>query len=253
VISFSDKKVLITGASRGIGKATALAFAEKGATVGINYHINDDLALRSLSLLPGKGHKLFKADVSDAADAERLVSDFVATYGSIDILINNAGIGFLHKVDEIDYEAWLEAWQKIIDTNLKGAANLCYHVTQFMIRQGGGRIVNVSSRGAFRGEPNMPAYGASKAGLNALSQSLAKRLARHNIHVFAVAPGFTETDMASATLTDEERNRLMQESPFGRMATQEEVAYAILLLASDGIKYASGAILDINGASYLRT
>jgi NAD(P)-dependent dehydrogenase (short-subunit alcohol dehydrogenase family) len=122
-----------------------------------------------------------------------------------------------------------------------------------MITNGCGNIVNISSRGAFRGEPTKPAYGASKAALNALSQSLAKRLAPYNIYVGAVAPGFTETDMGAKTLTAKERENLLRESPFKRMAKPAEVAHAVLFLASYGASYSSGTIIDVNGASYLRS
>jgi NAD(P)-dependent dehydrogenase (short-subunit alcohol dehydrogenase family) len=122
-----------------------------------------------------------------------------------------------------------------------------------MINSGGGRIINVSSRGSFRGEPTKPAYGASKAALNAMGQSLAKRLAPHQIYVGTVAPGFTETDMGAVTLTPIERENLLRESPFKRMAQPEEVAHAILFLASKEAAYCSGTIIDVNGASYLRS
>jgi NAD(P)-dependent dehydrogenase (short-subunit alcohol dehydrogenase family) len=122
-----------------------------------------------------------------------------------------------------------------------------------MIEQGGGRIVNVSSRGAFRGEPLGPAYGASKAALNSLSQSLAKYLAPHNITVSVVAPGFVQTDMALGKLTGVQGDEIRRQSPFNRVARPEEVAYAVLFLASEGAEFMTGAILDVNGASYLRT
>lgn len=122
-----------------------------------------------------------------------------------------------------------------------------------MKQNGGGKIINISSRGAFRGEPGQPAYGASKAGLNALSQSLAKALTEDNISVFAVAPGFTKTDMGLNSITEEEKDKLVQESPFKRMAEPEEVAHAIVYFAQPGSEYSTVAILDVNGASYLRS
>ena len=122
-----------------------------------------------------------------------------------------------------------------------------------MVERGGGRIVNVSSRGAFRGEPNAPAYGASKAGLNAMSQSLAQKLAPHGIFVCVVAPGFVETDMASSSLSGPDGDAIRSQSPLNRVATAEEVARAILFLASEGTEFMTGCILDVNGASYLRS
>ncbi|PIB38152.1 SDR family NAD(P)-dependent oxidoreductase [Maribacter sp. 4G9] len=251
-MDFKNKKVLITGASRGIGKATALAFAAKGAQVGINFRNNREAAERTLAELPGEGHRLFQYDVSVKEDTKSLIEDFVQAYGKLDILVNNAGIGAFHAIDEVDFNTWTQAWEDILGTNLTAVANTCYWAVQAMIAQGGGRIVNVSSRGAFRGEPVQPAYGASKAALNSLSQSLAKQLAPHHIYVGVVAPGFTDTDMAAEALTPKERENLLRESPFQRMAKPEEVAHAILFLASEGAEYSSGTIIDVNGASYLR-
>ncbi len=251
-MDFQNKKVLITGASRGIGKATALAFAAKGAQVGINFRNNREAAERTQAELPGEGHRLFQYDVSVKADTKNLIADFVQAYGRLDILVNNAGIGAFHAIDEVDFDTWTQAWDNILNTNLIAMANTCYWATQAMMQQGGGRIVNVSSRGAFRGEPVQPAYGASKAALNSFSQSLAKRLAPHHVYVGVVAPGFTDTDMATEALTPEERENLLRESPFQRMAQPQEVAHAILFLASEGAEYSSGTIIDVNGASYLR-
>lgn len=251
-MDFSNKNILITGASKGIGKATALEFAKRSARVGINYRADDRAAEETLQELKGENHNLFKADISNEAEAENLINDFVAHFGSIDILINNAGIAHLHEIEKNSFSEWKESWKRIIDTNLLAVANLSFCAAQYMMKSGGGRIVNVSSRGAFRGEPNMPAYGASKAAVNSLSQSLAKALAKHKIYVGVVAPGFTETEMATATLTENERDSLLKESPFGRMAKPEEVAYAIAFLASEGAEYSTGTILDVNGASYLR-
>nr|HQU60531.1 SDR family oxidoreductase [Saprospiraceae bacterium] len=158
-----------------------------------------------------------------------------------------------HPIDSSSYEAWQESWNQTLATNLTGAANVCYCAAQHMIRQGGGRIVNVSSRGAFRGEPAQPAYGASKAGLNALGQSLALALAPYHIFVGTVAPGFVETDMAIGYLESDAGAAIKQQSPLNRVARPEEVAYAILFLASEQAGFTTGCILDINGASYLRT
>ena len=251
-MNFNNKNILITGASRGIGRATAIAFAQKGANVAINYHTNDKAAQETLELLGSGNHSSFKADISNESEVEQLLTHFIDKYGKIDVLVNNAGILIPHEIDKVDFDTWKNAWRKIIDTNLVAIANLSYFAAQHMIKQGGGRIVNVSSRGAFRGEPTQPAYGASKAALNSLSQSLAKQLAKHHIYIGVVAPGFTETDMGNDSITPEEKNLLLNESPFKRMALPEEVAHSLLFLASDGAEYNSGAIIDVNGASYLR-
>ena len=182
-----------------------------------------------------------------------MVNTAVSHYGRIDILVNNAGVFTGHPLADVSYAEWQDAWQSTINTNLIGVANLCYCVGQQMIKQGNGRIVNVSSRGAFRGEPLSPAYGASKAGLNSMSQSLAQYLAPYNIFVGVVAPGFVETDMARALLETEAGEAIRQQSPLNRVATPAEVAYPVLFLASEGAQWLTGAILDANGASYLRS
>ncbi|TAI47359.1 SDR family NAD(P)-dependent oxidoreductase [Flagellimonas allohymeniacidonis] len=252
-MDFSNKNVLITGASRGIGKATALAFAEKGAMVGLNFRSNVTDAEKTLAELTGEGHQLFQKDISKKENTKQLVDDFITAYGRLDILVNNAGISIFHEVDKVDFDHWTHAWEDTFKTNLFAAANLSYWAAKAMMKTGGGRIVNVSSRGSFRGEPTKPAYGASKAALNAMSQSLAKKLAPHNIYIGVVAPGFTETEMAAETLTPVERENLLRESPFKRMAQPKEVAHAVLFLASEGAEYCSGTIIDVNGASYLRS
>lgn len=252
-MNFEGKKVLVTGASRGIGAAIAGAFAERGASVAVHYNINRTRAEQLLATLPGQGHILAGADITNPAAVRDMVDKVVAQMGLLDILVNNAGIYEDHPLADVTYEEWQASWRRVIDTNLIGAANVSYCAAQHMIRQGGGRIVNVSSRGAFRGEPTGPAYGASKAALNAMSQSLAKYLAPYNISVGVAAPGFVETEMAREALTGEHGEETRRQSPFNRVAQPEEVAYAVLFLASEGAEFMSGAIIDVNGASYLRT
>jgi NAD(P)-dependent dehydrogenase (short-subunit alcohol dehydrogenase family) len=230
-MTFINKTVLITGGSRGIGKATAIAFAQKGAKVGINYKSNKQAAEQTLNQLEGEGHQLFQYNISDETQQQALIDDVVSKFGQLNILVNNAGISIEHDIEEVDFDDWSSAFQQTFQTNLFAAANLSFLASKQMMKTGGGHIVNVSSRGAFRGEPNKPAYGASKAALNAMSQSLAKKLAPHKIYVGVVAPGFTETDMATKTLTPAERENLLRESPFKRMAQPKEVAHAILFLA----------------------
>ncbi len=252
-MEFLDKKVLITGGSRGIGRATAIAFAKQGAQVAINFVRDRRAAERTVKALDGSEHIAVKADISLPQSAESLVQTVAKNLGGIDILVNNAGVYVPHPVDECTYEQWQAAWRHTLRTNLLGAANVSFCAAQQMIHQGGGRIVNVSSRGAFRGEPRHPAYGASKAGLNAMSQSMAQALAKYNIFVGIVAPGFVETDMAKKILDSEAGTSIKQQSPLGRVAKPEEVAKAILFLASEGTEFMTGAILDVNGASYLRS
>ena len=249
MMNFNGKNVLVTGASRGIGQAIARAFAETGARVAVHYHQQRDRAEQVESSLPGSGHMLVQANIADPRAVEGLVDEVVAAFGRIDVLVNNAAVNQAHPVAGTDYQTWQSAWRQIIDTNLIGTANVSYCVARHMIENGEGRIVNVSSRGAFRGEPNNPAYGASKAGLNALSQSLAQHLAPYNIFVTAVAPGFVESERVRKIL---EHTDVQQQSPLGRVAWPDEVAYTVLFLASAGAEFLTGGVIDINGASYLR-
>lgn len=252
-MNFSGKRVLVTGGSRGIGRAIALDFSSLGAKLAINYCSNDTAAHETLKNLEGEGHVLIKHDLTKTNSAQKIISECIEKLGGIDILINNAAIAAEHHIDEIDFDSWQEHWQQIINTNLFAVVNLSYYAVDFMKNHGGGRIVNVSSRGAFRGEPDMPAYGASKAALNSFSQSMAKKLAKHNIFVGIVAPGFTETEMGLSTLSEKEKIAIQQESPMQRLAKPEEIAKAVLFLASEGAEYMTGSILDVNGASYLRS
>lgn len=252
-MNFTNKIVLVTGASRGIGRACAVQFASAGAKVAVHYNSSPKAAEETLAMLQGSGHIIVGADIADPTAVQQMVDSVVRQMGGLDILVNNAGIFEEHKIAEVDYVTWLANWRRTLEVNLFGAANACYCAAQHMIKAGGGRIVNVSSRGAFRGEPDAPAYGASKAGMNSMGQSLAKALAPHNIFVATVAPGWVETDMAADYLSQPAGGDIRAQSPLNRVATPDEIAHAVLFLASEGAEFATGAILDVNGASYLRT
>jgi NAD(P)-dependent dehydrogenase (short-subunit alcohol dehydrogenase family) len=245
-----SRAVLVTGASRGIGAAVARAFAASGDRVAVHYGSRRDAAVEVRASLPGDGHVVAGAELTDPEAIRRMVDEVAGALGGIDVLVNNAGVFERHAVDETTYEEWQEAWGRTLGVNLVGAANVTWCVLRHM--GAGGRIVNVSSRGAFRGEPEQPAYGASKAGLIAFGQSLARALGERRIAVSAVAPGFVETDMAAVELAGEGGRRRRAESPLGRVATPEEIAAAVHYLASPDAELASGAVLDVNGASYLR-
>jgi 3-oxoacyl-[acyl-carrier protein] reductase len=243
--------VLVTGASRGIGRAVATAFAAEGDRVAIHHRGSADIAERLRAELPGDGHTVVQADIADPDAVRRMVDEAADALGGIDVLVNNAGVFFEHPITEVSYEDWQAAWRQTLDLNLVGAANVTWCAVRHMSH--GGRIVNVSSRGAFRGEPDGPAYGASKAGLNALGQSLAIALAPHGIAVGTVAPGFVETDMTSDHLKPPRGDAIRAQSPFDRVARPEEIATAVLYLASPAAEWSSGTIIDLNGASYLRS
>ncbi|HEV2111433.1 MAG TPA: SDR family oxidoreductase [Gammaproteobacteria bacterium] len=252
-MDFHGQTVLITGAARGIGRATALAFAASGARVALHYRSSRAAAEQTLGALPGKGHRGFAADLTDPAACERLIAEVAGHFGGLQVLVNNAAIYEVRPLASSDYAAWQDTWGRTLASNLMAPANLCFLAARLMRGQGGGKIINISSRGAFRGEPDAVAYGASKAGLNQLSQSLAWALAPHNIFVGVVAPGFVHTDMAAELLDGPQGEAIKKQSPLGRVATPEEVAQAVVRLAADGMLAATGCILDVNGASYLRT
>jgi len=245
----ADRAVLVTGGSRGIGSAIVRAFADLGDRVAVHHRDSAERAAEIVAGLPGAGHTAVQADLADPEAVRRAA----AALGGLDVLVNNAGIYFRHQIAEVSYEQWQAAWRDIVGVNLTGAANATWCAVQHMIAGGGGRVINVSSRGAFRGEPRHPAYGASKAGLNALGQSLARDLAPYGIAVAMVAPGYVETDMAATYLAGPEGDAIRAQSPFGRVAQPAEIAAAVVYLASPEAEWASGAILDLNGASYLRT
>jgi len=252
-MEIAEKVALVTGSSRGIGREIARELASKGARVAVHYRTDRKAAEETLTSLEGGPHAIFEADVADADSARSLVEGVTREMGGIDVLVNNAAIFEPHPVPEVNYSAWQDAWSRTISTNLIGPANLSYLAAQNMMEHGGGRVVNVSSRGAFRGEPETPAYGASKAALNAMSQSMAQALAPYGVFFYVVAPGFVETDMAADVLNGPTGDSIRSQSPLGRVASAEEVARTVAFLASDAPDFMTGAIVDVNGASYLRS
>jgi NAD(P)-dependent dehydrogenase (short-subunit alcohol dehydrogenase family) len=247
----TDRAVLVTGASRGIGRAVASAFAGNGDRVAIHHRDSPELAASLLAALPGGGHTTVRADLADPAAVRTMVDTAAQRLGGLDVLVNNAGVFLAHPILTTSYEQWQQVWRRTVETNLVGAANVTWCAVRHM--RAGARIVNVSSRGAFRGEPDSPAYGASKAGLNAFGQSLAVALAPHGIAVSTVAPGFVATDMTNEHLKPPRGDAIRAQSPFGRVALAQEIAEAVLWLASPSAQWASGTIVDLNGASYLRS
>ncbi|WP_367123406.1 SDR family NAD(P)-dependent oxidoreductase [Streptomyces phytohabitans] len=250
--------VLVTGASRGIGRAVAVAFASAGDRVAAQYASRDADAAETLRLLPGDGHVLVRADLGEPDAAVRVADEAVAGLGRVDVLVNNAAVApspaTRHPVATASLARWRAAWRRTLDVNLLAAADLTWCVARHLIDRGApGHVVNVGSRGAFRGEPEFPAYGASKAALHAFGQSMAVALAPHGVAVTSVAPGFVATERQSDRLAGPDGDAVRGESPFGRVGTPEEVAAAVRYLASPEAAWASGTVLDLNGASYLRT
>ena len=254
---------LVTGGSRGIGRCVAQQLAAKGATVVVNYTRNEQAATEALRLLDTQGgqltHAIMQADISNPDECKRLVDDVVKTYGRLDVLVNNAGVCTDHDVLTVSYADWQRTVRETMDTNFTGAANLSFlAVRQFAAQDAadgttrGGRVVNVTSRAAYRGELTAAAYAASKAALNIFGQSLARRLAGHAIYVYTVAPGWVATEMAQAVVNGPQAAEVLAQHPLGRIALPEEVGQEVVHLALDAPAAMTGCIIDINGASYLR-
>lgn len=250
----TGRRVLISGASRGLGRALAQAFATSGDRVAVHYGSRQEDARATLASLTGDGHVLVGGDLSDPAGAADVAGQAATALGGLDVLVNNAAVNLPHPLADTSYEDWAAIWQQHVSVNLLATANLSHLAAHRMIDQGtGGRIVNIGSRGAFRGEPDHPAYGATKAAVHALGQSLAVSLAPYEIAVASVAPGFFETERVAHRLSGDEGAAIRAQSPFGRAGTADEIAAAVLWLASPAAEWASGTVLDLNGASHLRT
>ena len=243
--SLSNKTILITGAAGGIGEALCTSFAEANGTIILHYNSNRDKAESLLQKLPGMHHSAIQCDLSNADQVNTMFS----AIDHVDIVINNAAVVENHEIDSLSYQDWQDIWERTIGANLIGPANIMYLASKFMIKNGGGKFINISSRGAFRGEPSAPAYGASKAGLNSLGQSLAKALAKDRVFVYTIAPGFVDTERVKNLIDDEVR----AQSPLNRVAKPQEIADTALWLATGDNEFLTGCIIDVNGASYLRS
>ena len=243
--NLSNKTILITGAAGGIGEALCTSFAEANGTIILHYNSNRDKAESLLQKLPGMHHRAIQCDLSNADQVNTMFS----AIDHVDIVINNAAVVENHEIDSLSYQDWQDIWERTIGANLIGPANIMYLASKFMIKNGGGKFINISSRGAFRGEPSAPDYGASKAGLNSLGQSLAKALAKDRVFVYTIAPGFVDTERVKNLIDDEVR----AQSPLNRVAKPQEIADTALWLATGDNEFLTGCIIDVNGASYLRS
>lgn len=221
-------------------------------------HARADVAAAEavVKALPGDGHAVVTGDLADPDAVAAFVAEAVAALGEVDVLVNNAGIYTEHPLPTTSYAEWIAEWRRTTDVNVLGVANTtwCFvdHLRSRPRGPEGARIITVGSRGAYRGEPTAPAYGASKAAVHSLTQSLAVSLAPLGVAVTAVAPGFVDTDMTSDILAGDRGDAIRAQSPFGRVATPDDIASAVAWLATPGAGWASGAVIDLNGASHLR-
>ena len=248
------RRVLITGASRGIGREIARKFAAAGHTCCLHYSSGKSAAEETLaSLSDDAPHCVVCADLSNPSAATKLVDDAVNQMGGLDIAVVNHGVYEETPFDETDAEAWSESFDRVMRINLHAPAQIAHRAAKHMASQGddGGAIVFVSSRGAYRGEPLAPAYGASKAALNSLTGSLAQALGPHRIRVAGVAPGFIATDMAKPVLDGPRGDEIRRQSSWARVGDPSEVAACVLFLADEKASWCTGTIVDCNGASYL--
>ena len=244
-MDFTGKVVMVTGGSRGIGRACAVAFAKAGATVVLSYAGNEAAAEEAVRLA-GPNAKAVKFDVRDTAACTKAIEDVVAEHGRLDVLVNNAGVA----VDGLSMRVRDEDWDLQLDTNLKGAFALARAAARPMMKQRSGAIVNLVSVVGEMGNAGQVAYAASKAGLVGLTKALARELASRHIRVNAVSPGLIETDMTSK-VPAEMRKRLLDSIPLARLGTADEVAQSVLFLASDAASYTTGEVLKVNGGMYM--
>jgi NAD(P)-dependent dehydrogenase (short-subunit alcohol dehydrogenase family) len=234
----------------------AAGLADAGFTVAVHCRADVAAAETVVAGLPGSGHTVVSGDLADPGEVASFVGDAVAGLGGLDVLVNNAGVHTDQPITATTYDEWRAGWRRVIDVNVHGTANVtwCFvdHLRTRPEGPEGARIINIGSRGAYRGEPDAPAYGASKAAVHAMAQSLAVSLAPYGVGVAAVAPGFVRTDMAANLLAGPAGDGIRAQSPFGRVAEPGDVASAVTWLALPGSLWASGAVIDLNGASYLR-
>ncbi|HLK55100.1 MAG TPA: SDR family oxidoreductase [Chthonomonadaceae bacterium] len=246
------RTALVTGASGGIGGAIARAYAQQGMRVAIHYHSHTHAAQETLNGMPGEGHRLVQADLSDPEAVRRMIHSVAATFDGLDVLVNNAGIFEYTPFDTPDYADWQAGWKHVLDTNLLSAVNATYCVLPIMKAQGGGKIINIASRSAFRAETTAPAYAVSKAGMVNLTRCLARAEAQSGILSYCIAPGFVETAMARPGM-DTMAAEILAQIPLGRIATVEDVAGVAVFLASSAANYLTGVTIPVTGGSWMST
>lgn len=242
MFDLNGKIALVTGGSRGIGRAISLALAAHGARVVVNYASNEAAAADTVAQIGAEKATAIAGDVSDPTVAPRLVEDTIGAYGRIDILVNNAGV----TADDLILRMSEEEWDRVLDTNLKGTFAVTKAAIRPMVRQRFGRIINVSSVAGIVGNAGQANYSAAKAGIIGFTKAIAKEVASRNITANVVAPGFVDTEM-TAQLTQAQRDEIMRMVAVGRTATPQDVAPAAVFLASDEAAYITGHVLTVDG------
>ncbi|HXV22836.1 MAG TPA: SDR family NAD(P)-dependent oxidoreductase [Alphaproteobacteria bacterium] len=252
MIDFSGKVVLVTGGSRGIGAAIVETLAHAHASVVLHYG-RSRVEAEALAARLGPDRCLaVQADLAEEASVPRLWREALAWRGRIDALVNNAGIAPTVRIDD-DFDAWHRIWAEVLRVNLVAAADLCREAIPHFAERGGGIIVNVASRAAFRGDqPDMMHYAASKAGLVALTRSIARGYGARNITAYVVAPGFVLTEMAQQAVAEYGAQFIRKDIALPDMTGPQEVANVVAFLASGLARHATGSVVDVNGASYVR-
>ena len=248
-IDLSGKVILVTGASRGIGREAALLLGRAGAAVGVNYYRSPSEADDVVAAIGAERAVAVRADLAEPSEVEVMIEDVVGRFGRLDVLVNNAAIFDRNPFEGDDYAAWRRGWERTFAVNVFGAANAAYLAMRIMRREGGGKIVNVASRAAFRGETEFADYGASKAALVNLTRSIARACAKDNIVASCVAPGFILTEMAKGEI-EAHYDDIVNQIPLRRVGSVDDVASAILFLASPMADYLNGVTIDVNGGSW---
>ena len=249
-IDLTGKNILVTGASRGIGKAIALELADCGAAVAAHYNSGKQEAEELLNQTGGK-IKLYQADLSSAPATQALFDKVTRDLGSLEVLINNAGVAFSSEID-IPLEGWLEDWNKTMAVNLQAVGILSRNAVNYFKEHGGGRLINISSRAAFRGDTaNYLAYAASKGGVVALTRSIARAFGKQNIKAFNIAPGFVQTDMADDFIKEYGTSFVYDDIALDKITQPEDIAHMVAFLASGLGDHATGGTFDINAGSYV--
>lgn len=251
-IDLSDQTLLITGASKGIGKSIAEYAMQMGARVALHYHSNKESAEELVARYPETHSKMFKADLNQTPEVLTLFENVVNAFGCIQTMILNAGVFIQHPIDT-DFQNWFQVWKTTLSVNLDSVGILTKLGIEHFRKEGGGRFVYIGSRAVFRGETQeYLAYAASKGGLTSLARSVARSFGKENIKSFVVAPGFTRTAMAESFIKIHGEERVLNEISLKELTTPKDIAPLVALMSSGDMDHATGATIDLNAGSHIR-